>query len=708
LKTPKINGAFMKNFTFFLILTILFSFQNSNAQTASPKPSAVETLENLHSVRDYERGAEIGKALAKKFPADAQIQAWFVTNAAKSGDAKNAVALAEKLFARDQSEVWFLFALGNAYLSDAQYDKALKISEKLISRAPNDPIFIIFRANALAIAGKQYTQAIELLDEKAGLFDDESVRLTTKANVLYLQGEKEKSFAAFAEARRINPQNVNAFYLSGLYLNQQNRAAEALPILRRAVALSPRVLQIRRQFWTALSIGQPQKPDAERRAETVADINSYLRLVPTTAKVLNALAAQYRALEMPQKQKAAENALLARFPQTAESERILMDRLRRFDYHDKNRKIDETKRAEYVKRLQSFINRPRHFEKSYLGEVYNNLLFALQTNKNFSDAEYLKLANKAIAYEGLNFTDPYAVIAGGLLKRNLFSEAEKFTAAGLEQFEKKVAEAKKDKNYFDLTENFDRAVLLNALGESLLRQKKYEAAEKTLLKSLETSQKYNFGYKLLGELYEARGQLDEAEDAYISQIAFAPVDAPDYGKLKNLFARRTGGLDGFEKYLETVEQRQKVKRRAFIVADRDKEPKDLSAFNLKTFDGKTVSSADLKGKIIVVNVWTTWCGPCVKEMPELQTLYKKYENDSEVAVITINSEEDAATIQKFMTEKKYDFPVLLSGEYFSKNPVNVFPTTWFVDKGGKIVYTQIGYTKFLAEEFDWRIEELRK
>jgi tetratricopeptide (TPR) repeat protein/peroxiredoxin len=698
----------MKNFTFFLILTILFSFQNSNAQTDSPQSSARKILQNLHSVRDYERGAAIGKALAKKFPADAQIQAWFITNTAKSGDTENAVVLAEELFARDESEVWFLFALGNAYLSDAQYDKALKISEKLISLTPDEPTFIIFRADALAIAGKQYAQALEFLEQKARLFADKSVWLTTKANVLYYQGEKEKSFAAFAEARQINPQNVNAFYLSGLYLNQQNRAPEALPILRRAVALSPRVLQIRRQFWTALSIGQPQKTDARRRAETVADINSYLRLVPATAKVLNAVAAQCRALEMPQKRKATENLLLARFPQTVESERILMNRLRRFDYYDKDRKIDETKRAAYVKQLQSFINRPRHFEKSFLGEVYNNLLFALQTNKNFPDAEYLKLANKAVEYEGLSFSDPYAVIAGGLLKRNLFGDAEKFALAGLERFEKKVAAAKKDKNYSDLTENFDRGVLLNALGESLLRQKKYEAAEKTLLKSLETSQKYNFGYKLLGELYEAREQFDKAEDAYISQIAFAPVDAPDYSRLKNLFERRTGGLEGFETYLETVERRQKAKRRDFIVADRDKEPKDFAAFNLKTFDGKTISSADLKGKIIVVNIWATWCGPCVKEMPEFQTLYKKYENNSEVAVITINSGEDAATIQKFMTEKKYDFPVLLSGEYFSKNPVNVFPTTWFVDKHGKIVYTQIGYTKFLAEEFDWRIEELKK
>lgn len=698
----------MKNFTFCLVLTILLSFQNLKAQTVNLELSSLKTLQDLHSVRDFERGAAVGKRLAEKFPSNAQIQAWFIANTAKSGEGRKAVALAEKFHARNESEIWSLFAVGNAYLSDAQYDKALKISEKLISLAPDNPTFVIFRADALAIAGKQYVQALEFLDKKAGLFDDESVLLTTKANILYQQGEKEKSFAVFADARSKNPKNVNPFYLSGLYLNQQNRAKEALPILRHAVSLSPKALQIRQQFWTALLIGQPQKNDVRRRAETLADINAYLRLVPMTAKILNAVALEYRALEMPQKQKAAENLLLAKFPQTAESEKILINRLRRFDYYGKDRKIDETKRAEYVNQLRSFINRPQFFNKKYVGESYNNLLFALQTNKNFSDAEYLKLANKAVEYESLGFTDPYLVIAQGLNKRGLFVEAEKFAADGIEIFEKKVAEAKKDKNYLDISDNSSRASLLNALGESLFKQEKYEAAEKTLLKSVEISKKYNFGFKLLGELYEARKQFDKAEDAYLSQIAFVPVDAPDYSALKNLFQKRTGGLNDYEKYLETVKQRQKAKRRDFIIADRDKEPKDFAAFNLKTFDGKTISFADLKGKIIVVNIWTTWCGPCVEEMPEFQTLYKKYENSPEVAVITINSEEDAETIQKFMTGKKYDFPVLMSGEYFSKNPVNAFPTTWFVDKHGKIVYTQIGYAKFLLEEFDWRIEELRK
>ncbi|MEJ7702099.1 MAG: hypothetical protein WKF71_21050 [Pyrinomonadaceae bacterium] len=122
----------------------------------------------------------------------------------------------------------------------------------------------------------------------------------------------------------------------------------------------------------------------------------------------------------------------------------------------------------------------------------------------------MKLADRAVNFDGLDFADPYSVIASGLIYRGLLAEAEKFAEAGLKKFEAKLSVAMKDeqnKTYLEFREKPDKARILNLIGETLLKQKKYEKAEKVLLESTEMSKEYNYGFKLLGELYENTNQL---------------------------------------------------------------------------------------------------------------------------------------------------------------------------------------------------------
>jgi len=698
----------MKRITISISL-IFLAFFVSNAQTQNGEQAALKKIQALYFARDFESGTEIGEQFSKKFPDNTEIKAWFILNMARAGKAKEAVELAEKLSEKNKDDVWILFALANAYIRNAQPDKALPITDKLIALAPENEEFVLLYTNAL-LTKKEYAQALKFLDKNASKMNDQVRLMTLKAELYYRQNDKDKSFSTYAQAQKINPKDVNALYSAGLFLNREKRFADALPLLKRAVELSPKVFHIREQFWDALFQGQPKKSDEQRKTEVAADINAFLK-IRLTPKSLESVASHYRKLELANKQKAVENALLAKFPQTAEAEKIVMYRLRRFDYYTKDRKIDELKKAEYVKELRAFINRPQHFNKNYIGEVYTNLLYFLRDDKKFSNAEYLKLADRAVNFDGLDFASPYPTIASGLIKRGLFADAEKFAEAGLKKFEEKISEAKKDeqkKAYLEFSEKPDRARILNLLGEALLKQKKHEKAEKVLLESTEISKEYNYGFKLLGELYENTNQLEKAEDFHISYIAFTTFDKPNYDNLKKIYQKRKGSADGFENYLQNVKKIEKTKRRELVVSGRNKELKDLVAFNLKTLDGKSFSSNDLKGKVVVINIWATWCGPCVKEMPELQQLYKKYSDAKDVAVITIDSLEELETIKKFMTGKKYDFPVLLSGDYFSTAPVDAYPTTWFIDKQGKIAYTKIGYSKNLLEEFDWRIEELKK
>ena len=76
-------------------------------------------------------------------------------------------------------------------------------------------------------------------------------------------------------------------------------------------------------------------------------------------------------------------------------------------------------------------------------------------------------------------------------------------------------------------------------------------------------------------------------------------------------------------------------------------------------------------------------------------------------ILTINNDEDVNLLKNFMTAQKYDFAVLRDEKYLDSVGISAFPTTWFIDRDGKIEYVKIGMSDKLAEEFGWRIEELK-
>lgn len=106
-------------------------------------------------------------------------------------------------------------------------------------------------------------------------------------------------------------------------------------------------------------------------------------------------------------------------------------------------------------------------------------------------------------------------------------------------------------------------------------------------------------------------------------------------------------------------------------------------FTLEDLKGNKVTLSELKGKKVFLNFWASWCGPCKAEMPDIEKLYQEAK-DSDLVILAVNVGEDKKTVQKFIDDNKYSFPVLLdtTGEVSQLYQVSGIPTTYFINSGG--------------------------
>ncbi len=123
----------------------------------------------------------------------------------------------------------------------------------------------------------------------------------------------------------------------------------------------------------------------------------------------------------------------------------------------------------------------------------------------------------------------------------------------------------------------------------------------------------------------------------------------------------------------------------------EREPIDLSG-TFKTLDGRDVSliDSDLESKVLFLNLWATWCLPCLEEMPAMASLYQEF-SDQGLAMVAVSSEDPEVVLQ-FLEEHPYPFTILLDPEDTHALSVEVIalPTTFIVDRQGRIALRQIG------------------
>jgi thiol-disulfide isomerase/thioredoxin len=122
-------------------------------------------------------------------------------------------------------------------------------------------------------------------------------------------------------------------------------------------------------------------------------------------------------------------------------------------------------------------------------------------------------------------------------------------------------------------------------------------------------------------------------------------------------------------------------------------------FNLLDAQGETVSFTNFKGKTVFLNLWATWCPPCIAEMPDINDLYGKVDLN-EVAFVMISRDDDYQKALSFANKKGYDFPVYAAASRLPQVfQTNSIPTTFIISPEGKLVAKRKGMAKYDSEEF---------
>lgn len=128
-------------------------------------------------------------------------------------------------------------------------------------------------------------------------------------------------------------------------------------------------------------------------------------------------------------------------------------------------------------------------------------------------------------------------------------------------------------------------------------------------------------------------------------------------------------------------------------------------FTLGQLGNGYLTLSDLEGKVVMLNFWATWCGPCREEMPAMQNVYERY-RDQGFEIVAINLQETEVAVKGFINQLGVNFPVVydLTGEVFDTYLVRPLPTSYFIDSTGTIRFLYIG--PMSEEDIEQRVQFL--
>jgi peroxiredoxin len=139
------------------------------------------------------------------------------------------------------------------------------------------------------------------------------------------------------------------------------------------------------------------------------------------------------------------------------------------------------------------------------------------------------------------------------------------------------------------------------------------------------------------------------------------------------------------------------------------EARSAPDFTLRSAEGPAVRLQEQRGRVVMVNFWATWCGPCRQEMPHLNRLYGKY-RDAGFTLLGVNIDEDQAKAVSLAARLGLQFPVLLDTDKKVSRlyDLSTMPSTVLIDRDGRMRYVHLGYREGYESTYERQIRELLK
>ena len=264
-----------------------------------------------------------------------------------------------------------------------------------------------------------------------------------------------------------------------------------------------------------------------------------------------------------------------------------------------------------------------------------------------------------------------------------------------------------------------RATIALLKGQVLIDQGEDAKAAAELKRSFKMSPIADTAVEM-AKLSQKKGARDEAIDYYVQALALSldtndKIDRKDVrAKLGQLWTEKNGSEAGLgDRLLKAIDQAARD-REAHLA---EIETPNINAgvtdplqFKLTKLGGGTVRLADFQGKVVVLNFWATWCGPCRVEMPLFEQAMAKYKNDPNVIFLAVNTDEDRIVVQPYVSEQKLKLQVVYADYIDDHWAVASIPTTLILDRKGAISFRQAGFNSQsdFVEMLSEKIEAAKK
>lgn len=242
-----------------------------------------------------------------------------------------------------------------------------------------------------------------------------------------------------------------------------------------------------------------------------------------------------------------------------------------------------------------------------------------------------------------------------------------------------------------------RAALYSLRGQIEKSQQSYESAAKDFQQSY-AIRSSALAAEQLGEIAEMKNDYAKAIEQY--SLAFVLPEEGPAGKvdrrevrkkLGNVWRQVHGSEQGLGEQILATYDHLGATSASVNPPARNKGAKDSFSFVLRALDGSPLPLSPLKGKVVVLSFWATWCGPCRELEPEFVQVEKNYAGNTNLAFYAVNTDEDETLVHGFVAKEKWDVPIVFADGLDSFMNVVNLPTVIILDREGKVAFRMDGF-----------------